>query len=162
MIRILISAAVLTTLYLLVVTSVAPGDVAVGAVLGLTVAVLLRPRGRRPRPAVDVPPAARFAAVAGLALSTARGMVVGTWRTVLFCLGRPSRPGFVEIPRGDRSPGAVAVWGLLIGQAPDEIVVDVDDARAVLTIHSIDARDPAAVQAQHAETYERWQRRVVP
>jgi multicomponent Na+:H+ antiporter subunit E len=68
----------------------------------------------------------------------------------------------VEIPQGDRSPDGVALWGVLTGEAPDEIPVDVDDRRRVLIVHLIDASDPAAVRARHARTHERWQRRVVP
>jgi multicomponent K+:H+ antiporter subunit E/multicomponent Na+:H+ antiporter subunit E len=89
-------------------------------------------------------------------------MVRGSWRVVRMCLGAPSAPGYVELPRGARSEGAVALWGLLTGEAPDEIPVDVDDERDVLIVQLIDAADPDAVRARHARTYERWMRRVVP
>ena len=62
----------------------------------------------------------------------------------------PAAPGFVEIPRGDRSRHGVALWGVLTGEAPDEIPVDVDERRRVLIVHLVDAGDPAAVRARHA------------
>jgi multisubunit Na+/H+ antiporter MnhE subunit len=67
----------------------------------------------------------------------------------------------VEIPRGDRSRRAVALWGVLTGEAPDEYPVDVDTARDVLIVHVLDDRDPTAIRARHARAYERWQRDVV-
>ena len=58
--------------------------------------------------------------------------------------------------------GRVALWGVLTGEAPDEVPVDVDEARDVLIVHLVDASDPDAVRARHQRAYERWQRRVVP
>ena len=78
----LVRAAVLTAIYLLVLTSVAPGDVLVGGLLGLTVAVAMRPRGA---PAGGGPRAGGVvAALSGLA-QTATEMVRGSWRVVRFC-----------------------------------------------------------------------------
>ena len=93
-------------------------------------------------------------------LATARDIVLGTFRTVHFVLRGTERPGFVEIPRGDRSRREVALWGLLTGEAPDEYPVDVDDERDVLVVHVLDASDPAAIRERHARVHERWLRRV--
>jgi hypothetical protein len=62
--------------------------------------------------------------------------------------------GFVEIPRDGRSDRDVALWGLVTGEAPDEIVVDVDEERDVLVVHLTDARDPDAVRARHRRDLE--------
>ena len=96
-----------------------------------------------------------------MVLATGLDVVRGTWRTARFCLGAPAQPGFVEIPRGDRSPERVALWGVLTGEAPDEYPVDVDGERGVLVVHLLDCGDPDAVRARHAEGDARWQRRVV-
>jgi multisubunit Na+/H+ antiporter MnhE subunit len=56
----------------------------------------------------------------------------------------------------------VALWGLLTGEAPDEIPVDVDEQRDVLIVHLVHARDPEAVRARHERTHERRLRRAVP
>ena len=157
--RVLLRAAALTVIYLLVLTSAAPGDVLVGGVLALVVAVALRPRG--PVPRGPAPPLARLGAALGVVVQTVSEMVRGSWRVVRFCLGSSAAPGFVEIPRGDRSPGNVALWGVLTGEAPDEIVVDVDETRDVLIVHLVDAGDPEGVRERHRRVYERTQRKVV-
>jgi multisubunit Na+/H+ antiporter MnhE subunit len=104
----------------------------------------------------------RVRAAAGMLTQTAVEMARGSWRTVRFCLGAPANPGLVEVPREERSPINVALWGVLTGEAPDEVVVDVDDERDLLIVHLLDAGDPAAVRRRHARAHERWQRKVVP
>jgi multisubunit Na+/H+ antiporter MnhE subunit len=153
--RILVRAVALTGVYLLVLTSVAPGDVLTGGVLGLAVALALPVGGAAPSPA-------RLVAAAALLGATAAEVVRGSWRTVRFCLGARCAPGFVEIPRGDRSRHNVALWGVLTGLAPDEVVADVDEDRDMLVVHHIDASDPEAERARHASVYEELQRKVVP
>ena len=153
MIAIGLRAAGLTAVYLLVLTSVAPGDVAIGLALGLLVAVALRPRLTTAGPALTP------RAVLGAIAETAREMVIGSWRVVRFCLGAPAAPGFVEIPRGDRTAVEVALWGVLTGEAPDEVVVDVDEPRGVLIVHLVDAADPDAVREPHRRAHDRLRRR---
>lgn len=156
---VLLRAALLTAVYLLVLTSVAPGDVLVGGLLGLAFATMLRPH-HAPRGAARWPSRFRAAAV-GLVLTLAE-MARGTWRVVQFCLGSDASPGFVEIPRGTRSRVNVALWGVITGEAPDEYPVDVDARRGVLVVHLVDADDPDAVRERHRRTFERWQGKVVP
>ena len=156
---VLVRAAALAGTYLLFLTSLAPGDVLVGALLGLAVALALRPRAALRRGEATARPD-RLAAALVTLLDTAAEMVRGSWRTVLFCLGRPSAPGFVEIPRGDRSPMGVALWGVLTGEAPDEVPVDVEED--VLVVHLVDAADPDAVRERHRRAHERRLRKVAP
>lgn len=151
MIGLLLRAAGLALVYLLVLTSVHAGDVAVGGILGLAVATWLRPQ--RTVAAARAPVSARGAAA--MLVQTAAEMVRGSWRTVRFCLGAPAAPGLVEIPRGDRTRVEVAVWGVLTGEAPDEVPVDVDEERGVLVVHLVDAGDPQAVRARHRTTHDR-------
>jgi multisubunit Na+/H+ antiporter MnhE subunit len=160
-IGVLLRAAGLAGIYLLVMTSLDPGDIIVGSALGLVVAMALRPHGTHRSPRNRVTPIERVVAFAGMLTETAREMVVGSWRVVRFCLDSSATPGFVEIPRGGRSRHSVALWGVLTGEAPDEVPVEVDEARDVLIVHLVDASDPDAVRARHHRAYERWQRRVV-
>jgi multisubunit Na+/H+ antiporter MnhE subunit len=88
-------------------------------------------------------------------------MAIGSWRTARFCLRGTGQPGFVEIPRGERSRHQVALWGVLTGEAPDEVPVDVDEERDVLIVHLVDASDPDAVRDRHRRAWENAQRRVV-
>jgi multisubunit Na+/H+ antiporter MnhE subunit len=156
---ILLRVAGLVAIYLLVLTSAMPGDVLIGMLLALPIAIAVRPRSSA-RPAGPV--LARLRAAVGVLAQTASEMVRGSWRVARYCLGGEGSPGLVEIPQGDRSRVGVATWGLLTGEAPDEIPVDVDEERGVLIVHLVDAGDPAAVRARHARTHERWLRRVVP
>jgi len=149
----------LTSIYLLVLTSVEPGDMLVGCIL--SVALVLAGGTGRSKARVGTWPS-WLGHLAGALAATAREMVIGSVRVARFCLGAPASPGFVEIPRGDRSLGGVALWGLLTGEAPDEYPVAFDEGRDVLLVHVLDARDPANVRERHARARDRWQRKVVP
>jgi multisubunit Na+/H+ antiporter MnhE subunit len=138
---------------------VAPGDVLVGGLLAASVAFVLRPRGA---PAESGPLSVRAAAFAAIFVSTLAEMARGSLRTVRFCLGPVDRSGIVEIPRGERSRHSIALWGVLTGESPDEVPVDVDDDRDVLIVHIVDAGDPEGVRERHRREYERRQRKVVP
>lgn len=162
MTRLLVQTAGLAAVYLLVLTSIDPGDVAAAALLGLGVALVLRgPREPRPAELNGTPWPSRVAAFVGMLIATGIEVVIGSWRVVVFSLGRSGNPGFVEIPREGRSPGQVALWGILTGEAPDEVPVDVDPERDVLIVHLVDASDPEAVRARHRRSHERWHRHVV-
>ena len=150
MTRLLAVSAALGAVYLLVLTSLAPGDVAIAAVLGLATASVLRTPDAGSRGHLHL----RAAAVPALLAGTAAEMVRGSWRVVRFCLTASGRPGFVEIPRDGRTDADIALWGLITGEAPDEIVVDVDDKRDVLVVHLVDATDPDAVRARHRRDLE--------
>jgi multisubunit Na+/H+ antiporter MnhE subunit len=157
--RVIAQALVLAGVYLLVMTSAKPGDAAAGILLGLVLAVALRPRGDGRRPAPRLTGLVAFAQVLAM---TAVEMARGSWRTARFCLRGGARPGFVEIPRAGRSRDAVALWGVITGEAPDEVPVDVDEERDVLIVHLVDASDPDAVRERHRLAYERAQSKVVP
>jgi multicomponent Na+:H+ antiporter subunit E len=157
--RVVIQAPVLTGVYLLVLTSAQPGDVLVGLALGVLLAVALRPRLPSRGPAT--PRLAGLVALGPVLVRTAVEMALGSWRTARFCLGRGGRPGFVEIPRGGRSRHGVALWGVLTGEAPDEVPVDIDEERDVLIVHLVDASEPDAVRDRHRRAWESAQRKVV-
>ena len=156
---VIVQALGLMGVYLLVMTSTKPGDAAVGLLLGLALAVALRPRFAGRRPATPTP--GMLLAFAEVVAVTAVEMARGSWRTARFCIRGGARPGFVEIPRGDRSRHGVALWGVVTGEAPDEVPVDIDEERDVLIVHLVDASDPDAVRERHRRAYERAQRKVV-
>ena len=167
MIGILLRAIGLLVVYLLVLTSVAPGDVLIGSVLALGIVLAARRGGMRPhgaRSSGERPVVGWLGwgiALAGTLATTAWDVIAGTVRTARFALGAPADPGFVEIPRAGRSRRAVALWGILTGEAPDEYPVDVDEPHDLLIVHVLDRGDPDAIRARHAHVRERWQRRVV-
>jgi multisubunit Na+/H+ antiporter MnhE subunit len=158
----LLRVAALTAIYLLVLTSVAPGDVLVGIVLS----ALLVAAGRRIRPLgppPDVPLARRLAGVPALVAGTAVDLVRSTRRTAAWCLHPGRTPaGLVTVPIPPCTPSSAAAWGIRVGLTPDTVVVELDDERGRILLHVIDARDPDAVRADQLDSYERRQRRVFP
>ena len=158
MTALVLRVAGLLAIYLLVLTSLAPGDLLVGTLLALAIVGASRPalsgRGRRAWTRWAV-------AVARMLLFTAWEMTVGTVRVIRFCLTDGGHAGFIEIPRDDRSRRGIALWGVLTGEAPDEYPVAVDDSRHVLIVHNVDASDPTAVRARHAAVRDAYQRDVV-
>ncbi len=150
--RLLVAAVVLAAIYLLVVGSVAPGDLAVGGALGLVVAWGLR--GVAPAPRTQRPSLRRWVLGIGpLALGVAREVVEGTWQVAQVSLGLrdPSTAGFVEIPLEDRTHRGAIAWALLTNVSPGEVVVDLDEERGVALVHVLDATDPDAVRRRHHE-----------
>jgi multisubunit Na+/H+ antiporter MnhE subunit len=162
MIRFVLFTVALTAVYLLVLTSVHPGDVLVGAVLSAAIAAPAT-LTRRAAPG-DPPLARRLAAAPAFALATLADMVRGNWHVARYVLGgRPlESPGIVAIPKGERTASGVAAWGYVTAISPDEIVLEADDERGVLLVHLLDARDVPGIRARHERTYERRQRRVFP
>jgi multicomponent Na+:H+ antiporter subunit E len=148
----------LAAIYLLVLTSLAPGDILVGVLVAT--GLVLATGGVGPRR--DPREWGRWLLAVGRMVSvTAVEMARGSVRVVRFCLTGAGSPGFVEIPRASRSRHGVALWGVLTGEAPDEYPVAVDDARHVLVVHLVDAGDPDAVRARHLAGHEAYLQDVV-
>jgi len=162
MTALLFRVAVLTAIYLLVLTSVAPGDIIVGIVLSLLLVVA----GRRIRPLgppSEVPLARRLAGVPSLVGGTLVDLARSSWRTAIWCLSPGRTPaGLVTVPVPACSPPSAAAWGVRVGLTPDTVVVEFDNEQGRMLLHVIDVRDPDAVRAGQLESYERRQRRVFP
>ncbi|SDQ41459.1 Na+/H+ antiporter subunit E [Quadrisphaera sp. DSM 44207] len=156
----------LTAVYLLVLTSLAPGDVLVGLVLSTAVALAVRRLEGRDPSAQPVRPsvASRLAGVPALVLGTVVDVAAGTVEVVRYCLAPQRWPhaGVVTVPVDLGSPSSAAAWAVRVGIAPDSIVVDVDGERGELLLHVRDASDPDAVRAAQLDSYRRRQQRVFP
>ncbi len=162
--RYLLAIVLLTLTYALVLASFDPWDLLLGA--GLSVALLLAFRsfvfGEGPARRSDLP--GRLVAFVPFALAVVRDIIVGTWEVTLVALHlrRLVSPGIVAIPIGERTPTGVAVSALATTLSPGTFLVDVDEKRGVMLIHSINAGDPDAVREAHQEFYRRYQKRVFP
>jgi multisubunit Na+/H+ antiporter MnhE subunit len=162
--RYLLAIVLLTLTYALVLASFDPWDLLLGA--GLSVALLLAFRsfvfGEGPARRSDLP--GRLVAFVPFALAVVRDIIVGTWEVTLVTLHlrRLVSPGIVAIPIGERTPTGVAVSALATTLSPGTFLVDVDEKRGVMLIHSINAGDPDAVREAHQEFYRRYQKRVFP
>ncbi|HEY6747858.1 MAG TPA: Na+/H+ antiporter subunit E [Mycobacteriales bacterium] len=162
MISSLLRVAALTAVYLLVLTSLAPGDVLVGLLLSAALVAA----GRRIRPLgppLDVPLARRLAGTPALVGGTLVDLVRSSWQTAVWCLHpHPTPAGLVTVPIAPRGPSSAAAWGLRVGLTPDTVVVELDQERGRMLLHVLDARDPDAVRATQLDSYQRRQRRVFP
>jgi multisubunit Na+/H+ antiporter MnhE subunit len=139
-------------------------DLLLGAVLSAALLLFLRSYvwGTRTTPEPSL--LGRAAAFVPFAIATARDILVGTWEVTLVTLHarRLTSSGIVAVPIGERTPTGVAASALVSTLSPGTFLVDVDEERKVMLIHSIDASDPDAVRAAHQEFYRRYQKSVFP
>ncbi len=162
--RALLSLGALTLVYVLVLASVDPWDLLLGAVLSAGVLVAFRGFLVGGRPSSISGLGGRVRGIPRLVSAVLRDMTVGTWRVTAVVLHlRPlASPGIVVVPFGERTDLGVVASAFAATLAPGEYLVDIDwEGRRVL-VHVLDARDPDAVRAQFSAFYERYQRRVVP
>ncbi|MFD7659034.1 Na+/H+ antiporter subunit E, partial [Actinosynnema sp. NPDC059797] len=98
MLALLVRVVVLTAVYLLVLTSLHPGDVATGLVLStLVVVAAARVSSSRPEPSSSLP--RRLACAPALIGGTMVDLAKGTWDTVRCLTGRGlPHGGLVEVP----------------------------------------------------------------
>ena len=159
-----LAIALVAGVYLLMLASLDPVDVAislvVGAVLVLGLAEVLFSGGDlRAR---DL--ARRSARFLPFAAAVVWDIVRGTWAVALVVLHvRPlERPGIVAVPVGRRTRTGVAVTGLVATLSPGEFLIDVDWERGLMYLHVLDATDPDGVRERHDAFYRRWQEPVFP
>ena len=161
MTRMLLRIAVLTSVYLLCLTSLRVGDVLTGVVLS----TLLAAFGRKARPLGPPPDIAlsrRLAGLPSLIGGTFLEMARATWLTARWLLREPRNPGLVDVPIPPCGEPSAAAWGIRVGLSPDTVVVEVDEEGGSMLLHVIDASNPAGVVAAQLEAYQRFQRRVFP
>jgi multisubunit Na+/H+ antiporter MnhE subunit len=162
----LLRVAALTAVYLLVLTSLHPGDILIG--LLLSAVLVAGPRHLREPDWPVRPPgtsvASRLAGIPALVGGTLVDIARGTWQVVDYCLAprRWPQPGLVSVPIRPHGPSSAAAWGIRVGLAPDTVVVDVDEEQGLLLLHVLDAGDPNAVRTAQLDSYRRRQRRVFP
>jgi multisubunit Na+/H+ antiporter MnhE subunit len=169
MIRVLLALALLTAVYVATLATDDPLDIVVGAAIAAAVLAVSTRWTRRlhgPEALGDPGPRGLGRAMAAIpfAGAVAAEVAIGTWQVSLIVLGiRPlRRPGLLELPIGERTPRGVAVFAMAIGLSPGTLLVDVDEERGVLVLHTIDLSDPAGLRVRLERLYTRWQRPVVP
>ena len=164
--RAILSVAALTGIYLLVLTSLQPGDIAVG--IGLSVAIVAAGWSSRSSSSSATPPpgpVSRLTRLQGLPAllgGTLVDIAQGSWSTARYCLRRPPAPGLVRVPIPPCGPSSALAWATRVGIAPDSVVLDVDEKEGQLLLHVLDASDPDAVRETQLDSYRRRQRRVFP
>jgi len=145
----LLSLALLA-LWLLLNDTVSPGQILVGAILGLALPAAaaplrpLRPRLRRPGVAF------RLAAHVAADIVRSNFAVAGV---VLSQGSPPSR--FIRIPLDLRDPHGLAVLSCIVTSTPGTVWTYIDDERRTLLLHVLDPRDENKLLEMIKLRYER-------
>lgn len=165
----LLAVLALMSVYLMTLGSLAWGDVAIGFLLAVLMELGWRHRVARGgwiRPAdAERPPLHRaLLALPALVFSVIVEITRGTWDVAQYSLGlrKLEHDGIIEIELQGISEEGAAAWAFISTISPGEIVLEVDEERGLLVIHTLDASDPEATRARHTELYQRYQRKVVP
>ena len=164
MIRFVVATAGLTGVYALALASADPWDLGIGALLAACVLLVFGRyilQGESLPVAVMASRAVRFPR---LAVATFANIVRGTVQVSRAVLGvsSPRNAGFMHIPQGDRTDSGVVISGLLDTLSPGTVLIDIDPVHRTWTIHALEAGDEAALRAEIARFYTRFQRPVWP
>ncbi len=162
--RYLLAATLLTLTYALVLASFDPWDLLLGAALSSGLLLVFRGFVFGNDPTLRSGLLRRLVAFVPFAAATVWDIIIGTWEVTLVTLHlrRLVSPGVVAVPIGERTATGVAVSALVTTLSPGTFLVDVDEKRKVMLIHSINAGDPDAVRKHHQDFYRRYQRKVFP
>ena len=162
--RYVLATALLTLTYALVLGSFAPSDLLLGAALSAALLFVFRSFvfGHPDHEAGSLP--RRMAAFVPFVLVAIWDILRGTWEVSLVTLHvrELTTSGVVSVPVGERTETGVAVSALVSTLSPGTFLIDVDQERGTMLIHTIDASDPDAVRRAHQNFYERYQKRVFP
>lgn len=162
--RWVVAVLVLTGIYLLMLISLNPWDIAAGLLISTVLVLLFRgPLGlsvATPGPG----PAERLRALPPFVIRSAWDVISGAVRVALMVLHlRPlARRHFIEIPFDDDSAAGVALTALLTTLSPGSVLIDIDWERRVALYHVLDDAEPDELRRMYRDLYDRYQRHVLP
>lgn len=143
-------SATLLLVWLLLNNTLAPGQVLLGALLGLAVPAMLRAlRGRAPRVRAG-------GVILRLGVVVLLDIVVSNFEVARRILGREARlmPRFFWVPLDLRDEHGLAVLGSIITLTPGTLTADITPDRRHLLVHGLHVPDPEAAVAQIKQRYE--------
>ena len=154
----------LVAVYLIVLVSLDPWDIAIGAVLAAGFLRLFRRFVSTGSSLSLASLLLRVIAFFPFALIVVRDILIGTWQVAVVVLGlRPLRhPGIITVPVGDRSRFGVAISALVMTLSPGSVLVDIDWEKHEMLVHVIDGLDPDKFRTDMERFYQRYQRHVFP
>lgn len=162
-VRRLIQLALLVGVYVVVVGSAEPGDLAVGSTLAVILLVLYGRRLWGDASRAEGSALKRAAAFLPFVVAVGARMIKGTFEVASVVLGlRETTPGMVKIPVGDRSAVGAAVTSLAVTLSPGTLLIDSDLEQGFMLFHIIDAADPDAFRADQQHVYDNYQKKVFP
>ena len=154
----------LVAVYLIVLVSADPWDIAIAAILGAGLLWIFRRFVLGDSSLTVGTILWRTVAFFPFALIVVRDILVGAWQVAAVVLGlRPLRhPGIITVPIGDRSRLGVAVSTLVMTLSPGSMLIDIDWEKRLMLVHIIDGLDPHAFRNNMERFYQRYQRHVFP
>lgn len=139
----------LVAMWLVLMGSVAPGQVLLGIVIATIACLAVAPLE---------PPKARLRNV-GTILQLIGIVAVDVVRSniavlMLIMSGRPPRSAFVRVPLDLKDPNGLAVLACIVTATPGSAWIHHDSARSEVIIHVLDTEDDAAWNVTLKRTYE--------
>lgn len=164
MTRYVLAVVALTLVYALTLASFGPWDLLIGAGLSAALLFSFRRIVFEEKPSSRGAFLGRVASFVPLLAAVAREILSGSWEVFLVTahLRKPSEPGIVLVPFGERSTKGVAVSAFITSLTPGTLLIEVDEEKRVMLIHAINAADPEAVREEQQEFYRRYQKKVFP
>lgn len=161
--RYIFAVLLLTLIYALALASFDPLDLAAGAAISAVLIFVFRDFVFAEGGA-GTGLTRRILAFFPFAAAVLLNIVTGSWKVALVVIGlRPLRQtGIVAVPIGERTQNGIAVSALVTTLSPGTFLVDVDERRGVMLIHTIDASEPDRVRQQHQRFYSRYQKKLFP
>ena len=162
--RWMLSILSLTGVYLLMLTSLDPWDIAVGLLLSTVLVIVFRSHVGLTHPLPGPGFVERLLWIVPFALRTVWDVAAGAIRVALMVVHlRPlARAHFIEIPFDGDTAAGVALNTLLTTLSPGSVLIDVDWERRVTLFHVFDNAEPAEIRQMYQGFYDRYQRHVLP
>lgn len=162
--RWIVAVLSLTGIYLLMLISVDPWDIATGLLVSTILVLVFRGSLGLTAATPGPGPATRLRSLPPLVARSIWDVIVAAVRVALMVLHlRPlARRHFIEIPFDDDTPAGVALNALLTTLSPGSVLIDIDWERRVALYHLLDDADPDEIRRKHRELYDRYQRHVLP
>lgn len=156
--------ALLTGLYVLVLSSMKPWDWVIGAALASTLWFATRHLLHSASDKTMPPLWYRVCYAPLLAGAVVWEILRDTWRVALLTVGwKPAnQPGFIAVPVGERSDLGLTVSCLLHTLTPSTFLMEIDRARKIMIFRVLDGADVEAARRRFERFYQRYQRHVFP
>lgn len=142
----------LWVLWLVLNLSISPGNLLLGAALGVLAPLMMAPL--RPLP-IRI---RRPGVIIRLFFLVGRDVIISNLHVawgVLTCGSRPPRSGFIKIPLDLRDPNGLAVLSMITSVTPGTVWSELALDRSILLLHVFDLDDEAMFIAHFKQAYER-------
>lgn len=148
----------LLVIWLVLNASLQPGQILLGALLGLALPLLTRPLWP------DRPPFHRLPRLWRLFLVVNWDILMASLTVAWLTLTRPAHrlePQFIVVPLDCRNPYSMAILAGIVSITPGTVAADLDEEHRLILVHALHERDPAAATARIKSRYEQPIREVL-